>query len=103
MNRRIEKSRLQSIEYLPDLPGEELLEFKWNIIKKNEDYWSIVTLKDNTPVFEEMAYSCDGKYFSHSKNHYQEICGWLKKKYGRRFKNIELTFEDYDCGCYFVD
>ena len=103
MSQHIEDTRLKSIDDLPEFADHSSLEFIWLVTNENSDYWSIVTLKDRTPVFREMAYSCDGKYFSHSKNHYQEVCDWLKKKYGKLFKNIELHFSNYDCGCYFQD
>ena len=103
MAKRIEDFRLKSLNELPDFPERKKLAFTWLVTKRGSEYWSVVTLKDQTPVFEEMAYSCDGKYFSHSQNHYQEICGWLKKKYKNRLKSIELVFQDYDCGCYFID
>jgi hypothetical protein len=103
MSERIESTRLKSAEALPGLQGMDQLEFIWHVSKVDSNYWSTVTLKDGTPVFKEMAYSCDGKYFSHSPNHYQEVCAWIKGKYGKRFKSIDITFQDFDCGCYFVD
>jgi hypothetical protein len=103
MSEKIESTRLKSVEALPEFNGMDQLEFIWHVSRVDSDYWSIVTLKDGTPVFKEMAYSCDGKYFSHSKNHYQEVCTWIKKRYGKRFKSIDITFQDFDCGCYFVD
>ena len=103
MSEEIEKTRLKSIQALPELPGEDLLEFIWYVGTIGSAYWSIVTLKNGPEVFREMAYSCDGKYYSFGQNHYQEVCCWIKEKYGKRVKSIEITYQDYDCGCYFID
>ncbi|MFL5728233.1 MAG: hypothetical protein ACJ75J_01995 [Cytophagaceae bacterium] len=103
MSERIEKTRLKSRESLPELSDKASLEFIWHVSRVDSDYWSTVTLKDGTPVFREMAYSCDGKYYSHSPNHYKEVCTWIREKYGKRVKSIDITFQDFDCGCYFED
>jgi hypothetical protein len=103
MSEEIEKTRLKSIQDLPVFAGKDALEFIWHVCKIDTDYWSIVTIKNGKEVFRERAYSCDGKYHSIGQNRYQEVCGWMKKKYGNRFGGITKTYQDYDCGCYFED
>jgi hypothetical protein len=99
--------RIHSINDLPEIPGTGPLKFTWfvgtELNEGNKEYISKVTVADGSLVFVEHCFSCDGKYSSAGANHYDDVVRWMKEKYGKRFSGVIKEYQDYDCGCYFMD
>jgi hypothetical protein len=89
-NEQFEKEKLRSADQLPELDGDSL-EFLWDIADAGGDTYQIIRLGDFA-LWREFAYFDNIPRFN-------ELKGFLKNKYGTRFKSLRPTDDSLEWLC----